>query len=315
MRTVSWGLGVACLASTLGVAAGPPPPEPSWAPRVWLHAHNCYPDEGRGTDRLSRALAATRGTVAIEQDVAWDARRGQSVVSHDPELDGTEPTLEAHFFGALSARLDEELAARRTATWPLVVLHLDFKSNEPEHHAAIWALLGRYQRWLTTAPRVDAAAEPQPLSIGPVLVLTEQGRGQERTFQLPPLDESFVGRRRGGRSAGGRGVDGGRCATPHSPRRAGARTWALDPVLHAQRASSERRGLVRWLQLRLARHRAAALAGRHRRGRGLRRHRSVRGVQRPAFGHSVVTWTDPTPDNTTGRRRVKVHSRPCASAP
>jgi hypothetical protein len=182
MRAVSCCLGVALVASALGLAAGPPPPEPAWAPRVWLHAHNCYPDEGRGTDRLSRALAATRGTVAIEQDVVWDARRGQSVVSHDTELNGTEPTLEAHFFEALSARLDEELATRRTETWPLVVLHLDFKTDEPEHHAAIWTLLGRYQRWLTTAPRVDAAAEPQPLSIGPVLVLTEQGHGQERTF-------------------------------------------------------------------------------------------------------------------------------------
>lgn len=182
MRAVSWGLGVAFVASALGLAAGPPQPEPAWAPRVWLHAHNCYPDEGRGADRLSRALAATRGAVAIEQDVVWDARRGQSVVSHDTELDGGEPTLEAHFFDALTARLDRALASRETATWPLVVLHLDFKTNEPEHHAAIWALLGRYERWLTTAPRVAASGEPQPLSPGPLLVLTEQGEGQERLF-------------------------------------------------------------------------------------------------------------------------------------
>jgi len=182
MRAASWGLGVVFVASALGFAAGPPQPEPAWAPRVWLHAHNCYPDEGRGADRLTRALAATRGTVAIEQDVVWDARRRQSVVSHDSELDGREPTLEAHFFDVLAPRLDRALASRETATWPLVVLHLDFKTNEPAHHAAIWALLGRYERWLTTAPRVTASTAPQPLSRGPLLVLTEQGEGQERLF-------------------------------------------------------------------------------------------------------------------------------------
>lgn len=155
---------------------------PAWSPQVWLHAHNCYPDEGHGVDRLARALAATRGTVAIEQDVVWDPRRQASVVSHDVELDGREPTLEAHFFAAVAARLDRALALRATASWPLIVLHLDFKTNEPEHHAAIWALLGRYQRWLTTAPRMDAAGGVQPLTPGPLLVLTEQGDGQERLF-------------------------------------------------------------------------------------------------------------------------------------
>ena len=169
------------VAAALGVASAPAQPSAAWTPRVWLHAHNCYPDEGRGADRLSRALAATRGTVAIEQDVAWDARRRQAVVSHDTDLDGTEPTLEAHFFEALAPRLDAALAAGNTAAWPVVVLHLDFKTNEPDHHAAIWALLGRYERWLTTAPRVTSSA-PQPLSLGPLLVLTEQGEGQERTF-------------------------------------------------------------------------------------------------------------------------------------
>ncbi len=170
------------MVAALGLASAPSEPVAAWAPRVWLHAHNCYPDEGRGADRLRRALAAARGTVAIEQDVVWDARRRQPVVSHDTELDGTEPTLEAHFFEALAPRLDRALAADDTAAWPLVVLHLDFKTNEPEHHAAIWALLGRYERWLTTAPRVTDAATPQPLSRGPLLVLTEQGEGQEAVF-------------------------------------------------------------------------------------------------------------------------------------
>ena len=179
-----WG-GLAAVVVTLAVGAdatAQAPKAPVWSPQVWLHAHNCYPDDGHGADRLARALASARGTVAIEQDVVWDAARRQSVVSHDTELDGREPALEEHFFAAVSARLDRALEARATATWPLIVLHLDFKTNEPEHHAAIWSLLGRYERWLTTAPRVDAAGGVQALTLGPLLVLTEQGEGQEKAF-------------------------------------------------------------------------------------------------------------------------------------
>ncbi len=150
--------------------------------RVWLHAHNCYPDEGRGADRLARALAAARGPVAIEQDVAWDSRRRQSVLSHDTALDGTELTLDEHFFHAVAPVLDRALAAGPSPEWPIMVLHLDFKSNEPEHHAAIWSLLGTYERWLTTAPRVTDGAAVQPFTPGPLLVLTEQGNGQEAVF-------------------------------------------------------------------------------------------------------------------------------------
>ncbi len=155
--------------------------------RVLLHAHNCYPDEGRGADRLARALAAARGPLAIEQDVAWDARRRQSVVSHDTTLDGTEPTLDEHFFRTVTPLLDRALAAGPSPDWPVMVLHLDFKSNEPEHHAFIWSLLGTYQRWLTTAPRTANGAVVQPFTPGPLLVLTEQGDGQEVIFhdQVP----------------------------------------------------------------------------------------------------------------------------------
>jgi hypothetical protein len=163
-----------------------PAPEPL---RVWLHAHNCYPDEGVGADRLRRALAARRPheTVAIEQDLVWDPRRGESVISHDVELLGGEPTLDEHFFRAVASDLDAALAAQATDTWPLVVLHLDFKTNEAAHHQSVWALLGRYERWLTTAPR-DETGRVQPLRRGPLLVLTENGEGQEHDFHdiLPP---------------------------------------------------------------------------------------------------------------------------------
>ena len=178
---------VALGATVILTLAAPPAPAPLDAGgRVWLHAHNCYPDEGRGADRLARALAAADGPVSIEQDVALDPQRRASVVSHDTALDGTEPTLDEHFFRAVMPVLDRALADGPSADWPLMVLHLDFKSNEPEHHAAVWALLGTYERWLTTAPRVASAAL-QPFTLGPLLVLTEQGEGQEGLFhdQVP----------------------------------------------------------------------------------------------------------------------------------
>jgi RNA polymerase sigma factor (sigma-70 family) len=37
---------------------------------------------------------------------------------------------------------------------------LDFKTNEPEHHAAVWELLGRYEDWLVTAPRAAGPGRP-----------------------------------------------------------------------------------------------------------------------------------------------------------
>ena len=178
VRALFVTLSICACTAIMPVALAPPSP----LPPVWLHAHNCYPDEGVGADRLARALAARRGTVAIEQDIAWDARRGASVLSHDTELDGSEPTLAAHFFDALTPELDRALAAGETAAWPLVVLHLDFKSNEAAHHEAVWQLLGRHERWLTMATRTADGAPPSTLRPGPLLVLTEAGDGQERDF-------------------------------------------------------------------------------------------------------------------------------------
>jgi len=164
-------------------------PAPSLAPgaRVWLHAHNCYPEKGRWADRIERALAAGARHLAIEQDIAWsvDAQgRGRSVVSHDTKLTGDEPTLEAHFFERVRPLMVRALAQDRRDTWPVLVLHLDFKSNEPAHHQAIWELLGRYEPWLTTAERPADDRTVTPFALGPLLVLTEAGDGQADAFHL-----------------------------------------------------------------------------------------------------------------------------------
>jgi len=153
---------------------------------VWLHAHNCYPEKGRWGDRLERALAVRTSGVAIEQDVAWfvdpATGRGRSVVSHDAKPDGSEPTLEAHFFDRVRPLMERALKESRRDTWPVMVLHLDFKTNEPAHHQAIWELLGRHEAWLTTAERAADAAKVTPFTPGPLLVITEAGENQVDTF-------------------------------------------------------------------------------------------------------------------------------------
>jgi hypothetical protein len=176
-----------CVVASLAAQTGSPRAgvlEPGG--RVWLHAHNCYPEKGRWSDRIERALAVRTSGIAIEQDVAWfvdpETGRGRSVVSHDAKPTGTEPTLEAHFFDRVRPLMERALAGKRRDTWPVMVLHLDFKTNERAHHLAIWELLERHRAWLTTAERAADENRVTPFTPGPLLVLTEAGEGQSVTF-------------------------------------------------------------------------------------------------------------------------------------
>jgi glycerophosphoryl diester phosphodiesterase len=152
--------------------------------RVLLDAHNAYPDRGRFADRIEQALA-TGLPVAIEQDLAWcpggDGVR-MAVVSHESECHGGEPTLDAYFFARVAPLLERALASNDKADWPLITLNLDFKTNEPEHHQAVWQLLGRYERFLTSAVRGADPAVVAPLTPGPLLVLTGSNDVQQQTF-------------------------------------------------------------------------------------------------------------------------------------
>jgi hypothetical protein len=180
-------LSIALLAST--PHAAPQAGQPAWAgapgARVLLDAHNCYPDSGRWTDRIDRALA-TGLPVAIEQDLVWfrDPRSGvsRSIVSHGEPFTGTEPSLASHFFDRIRPLVEQALREGRRDTWPLIVLNLDLKTNEPEHHAAIWATLGTYEAWLTTAPRLADGTRPAALDVKPVLVLTGNPDAQQAAF-------------------------------------------------------------------------------------------------------------------------------------
>jgi len=169
------------------------PPDSSFAPgrRVVLDAHNCYPYNGRWADRIDRALS-TGTPLAIEQDLVWfrdpATGKGRSLVAHDDAskpalgLTGTEPSMRDYFFERIRPIVERAVRDRRTDTWPVITLNLDFKTEEPEHLAAVWALLNEYRDWMTTAPRVAAIDDVQPLTVGPLLVLTGESDAQRRVF-------------------------------------------------------------------------------------------------------------------------------------
>ena len=170
-----------CLLSENGLA------QPGFGPgqRVLLDAHNAYPQNDRWTDRIDRALA-TGLPVAIEQDLYWSRDRTtgrlEILVAHDTtELDRA-PTLEAYFFEKIRPIMERALADQRRESWPLIVLNLDFKRNDAPLLDALHALLGKYEAWLTTAPRTPTPETAEPLAVGPLLVLTGSSPAQRARF-------------------------------------------------------------------------------------------------------------------------------------
>ncbi|HEY8550740.1 MAG TPA: hypothetical protein VIL35_12350 [Vicinamibacterales bacterium] len=169
------------------VPSGAQAPPAGFGPgaRVLLDAHNCYPDGGRWADRIDRALGAGV-PVAIEQDLVWfrdpKTGRARSIVSHGEPFTGDEPSMADYFFERIRPIVEKALAAGQRDQWPLIVLNLDFKTDEPEHHAAIWEMLGKYESWLTTSERVADGTKPMPLDVKPVLVLTGMADAQEVSF-------------------------------------------------------------------------------------------------------------------------------------
>lgn len=199
MRTVSILLaGMAFVAALLpAVSAEDLPAGSKPGGRVLLDAHNCYPEHDRWVDRIDRALK-TGLPVAIEQDLMWYrdpvTQAARSIVSHaqeDEPFTGREPSIEQHFFERIRPLVEQALRENQRDRWPLIVLNLDFKSNEAEHHAALWATLGKYESWLTTATRAGDGSRPGPLDVKPLLVLTGNPDSQQASFH----DSRAVGSR------------------------------------------------------------------------------------------------------------------------
>ena len=162
--------------------------------RVLLDAHNAYPERGLFADRIRLALA-TGLPVAIEQDLFWarDAATGRlaPVVAHDSNATTGAPTLDSYFFDAIRPAMERALAENHREHWPLIVLNLDFKTNERELHDAVLALLHRHEAWLTTAIRTGTPDVAEPLRVGPLLVLS----GQDSTQRIDFHDRIPVGER------------------------------------------------------------------------------------------------------------------------
>src|SRR6266702_4435591 len=133
--------------------------------RPVLDAHNCYPYKGTFKDRIDRALT-TGFPVGIEQDLSWAidpaTGKGRPVVTHDAKaITGSEPALRDYFFERVRPIIEKALADNDRARWPIIVLHFDFKSVQPELLRAVWDLLGDYEPWLTTAPK---PADPREMA-------------------------------------------------------------------------------------------------------------------------------------------------------
>jgi hypothetical protein len=152
--------------------------------RVMLDAHNAYPQNDRWRDRIDRALS-TGFPVAIEQDLYRRKHREgnyEIVVAHDTSELDRAPTLDAYFFQRIRPIMERALREQRRETWPLIVLNLDFKQNDAALLDAVYTLLGHYESWLTTAPRTPTPDVAEPLSVGPLLVLSGSSEAQRARF-------------------------------------------------------------------------------------------------------------------------------------
>jgi hypothetical protein len=147
-------------------------------------AHNCYPENGRWADRIERALG-TGFPIAIEQDLAWyvpAGGAGRVVLSHSAKTTGSEPDEQDYFFERVRPIVEAALAKNDRASWPIIVLHFDFKDNQKPLLEAVWKLLGQYEGWITTAVKSGDPHELAPFDPKPLLVLTEDSDEQEKVF-------------------------------------------------------------------------------------------------------------------------------------
>ena len=175
--------GLIFLVAWAGHAQGPSRLFPNHG-RPTLDAHNCYPYDGQWADRIDRALRQGF-PVSIEQDLAW--YRGRVVVTHSAETSGTEPLLTDYFFERVRPIVEKALAQNDRERWPLIVLHFDFKDNQPALLRAVWKLLGKYEPWLTTATKTADPREISPFQPKPILAITEDSDAQQQVFydELP----------------------------------------------------------------------------------------------------------------------------------
>lgn len=153
--------------------------------RPILDAHNCYPG-----DHVRRALDSGF-PVSIEQDLAWyvdpATGKGRVVVGHSSNPTADEPELSQYFFEQVRPIVEKALAQHKTEQWPLIILHFDFKTNQPELLEAVWKLLGEHESWLSTAKKTADPSVLSPIERRPIMAITEESDEQEKVFfdQVP----------------------------------------------------------------------------------------------------------------------------------
>lgn len=186
-----FGLMLAAVASSTAASQGPDLDFLNHNQPI-LDAHNCYPYEGHWNDRVQRALRSGF-PVSIEQDLAWyvdpATGKGRVVVSHTPKATGAEPTLRDYFFEQIRPVIERAIAENKRDDWPLVVLHFDFKDNQPAILHAVWQLLGEYEPWLSTAVKTNDPHRLSAIERKPILAITEDSDDQQKVF----YDEVPVG--------------------------------------------------------------------------------------------------------------------------
>lgn len=161
----------ACAGIILVSSAAKPKETVAPGARIQVLAHNAYPDHGKYSDRLDRALAGG-APVTIEIDLAWVDSR--SLIIHGKKnVCGDDPTLDTYFFPKVRPLMEKALKKGNRGNWPLITLYLDIKNDPPEHLEAISKVLDQYQDWLTTAVKTDDIAHQSPLDLKPMMVLVE----------------------------------------------------------------------------------------------------------------------------------------------
>jgi hypothetical protein len=139
---------IACLLPVASACfADDPKPKP-----LPISAHNCYPVDEFGSNRLAEALAL--GIDNIEIDLGWDADAKRLIVSHDPApKPGVKyPTFEDFIRPVL-------VAPSRPDGAP-TILTLDWKTDDPAAVARLKAFLDDHADILSSAPK----AETSPLT-------------------------------------------------------------------------------------------------------------------------------------------------------
>jgi len=190
VRIVLLRCGILICVSGFVMSVPEPPPDFLNHGRPMLDAHNCYPDDGQWGDRIDRALSAGF-PLSIEQDLAWyqdpATHTGRVVVSHSARTSGSEPTLREYFFEHVRPIVTHALSENKKASWPLIVLHFDFKDNQEPLLRAVWELLGEYEPWLTTAAKTADVHELAAFDVKPILAITEDSDAQQQVFfdQVP----------------------------------------------------------------------------------------------------------------------------------